>query len=77
MFSLYDTFFSLARDVDDELNIVASGFLTGVTYSSPHGNIKRMAKSGFIGLGLTLAYLSYTNRDYLMSHLTSSSSSKH
>jgi hypothetical protein len=77
MFSLYDTFLSYSREVDDELNIVTAGFLTGVTYSSPHGGIKRMAKGGLVGLGLTLAYLSYTKREFLMSHLASSSSSKH
>lgn len=29
MFSLYDTILSNVRDVDDELNIAASGLLTG------------------------------------------------
>lgn len=66
MFALYDTVLSYGRDVDDELNIVGSGLLTGVTYSAPHG-LKRMAKGGFIGLALTLSYLAYTRRELFAS----------
>lgn len=66
MFALYDTVLSYGRDVDDELNIVGSGLLTGVTYSAPHG-LKRMAKGGFIGLALTLTYLAYTRRELFAS----------
>lgn len=62
MYSLYDTLLSNVREVDDELNIAASGVLTGVTYTSPHG-LKRMAKGGLVGLGITLAYLVYTRRE--------------
>lgn len=64
MYSLYDTLFSTVREVDDELNIAASGLLTGVTYTAPHG-VKRMAKGGLVGLGITLAYLAYTRRELL------------
>lgn len=74
MYSLYDTLFSNLRDVDDEFNVAASGLLTGVTYTSPHG-LKRMAKGGLVGLGLTLAYLAYTRRDSLPFKL--SSNNKH
>ncbi len=72
IFSLYHTFLSYSREVDDELNIATAGFLTGVTYSSPSGDIKRMAKNGLIGLGFSLAYLSYINRENLMLHFVSS-----
>ena len=64
MFSLYDTLLSNVRDVDDELNIVASGVLTGATYASPHG-LHRMLKSGAIGMGLSLAYVLYKQREYV------------
>lgn len=64
MFSLYDTLLANVRDVDDELNTVASGVLTGLTYRSPHG-LKSMARGGLIGAGLTLAYLSYSKSDHL------------
>lgn len=66
MYSLYDTLLSNVRDVDDELNIVGAGLLTGVTYASPHG-LKRMAKGGLVGLGLTVAYLAYTRREFFAS----------
>jgi hypothetical protein len=63
MFALYDTLLSTVRDVDDDLNTVASGVLTGITYLSPHG-LNRMLKGGGAGFGLTLAYLLYQKRDY-------------
>ena len=64
MFSLYDTLLSNVRDVDDEVNTVASGVLTGLTYTSPHG-LTRMIKGGSLGLGLTVAYLLYQKKDFL------------
>ena len=64
MFSLYDTLLSNIRDVDDELNTVTSGVLTGVTYASPHG-LTRMMKGGGLGLGLTLAYILYQKKEFL------------
>lgn len=62
MYSLYDTILSNVRNVDDELNVAASGFLTGATYGLPYG-ARRMAKNGLVGFGLTLAYLTYSSRD--------------
>lgn len=64
MYSLYDTLLSNVRDVDDEINIAASGFLTGVTYTAPHG-LKRMAKGGVAGLLLALGSLVYLRRDLI------------
>lgn len=69
MYSLYDTLLSNVREVDDELNVVASGLLTGITYSAPHG-LKRMAKGGLVGLTLTLTYLAYTRRELVSGFLT-------
>lgn len=70
MFSLYDTALSTIRSVDDELNTVASGVLTGLTYTAPHG-LKRMAYGGGFGLGLTLLYLAYDNKQLLMNRFSS------
>lgn len=69
MFSLYDTMLSYSREVDDELNIAASGLLTGATYSAPHG-VKRMAKSGLVGLACALTYLSFSNRHQINAYFT-------
>lgn len=66
MYSLYDTLLSNVREVDDEVNVVASGLLTGITYGSPHG-LKRVIKGGAVGFTLTLGYLAYTRREYLKS----------
>jgi len=66
MFSLYDTLLSNVREVDDEVNVIASGLLTGATYGSPHG-LKRIIKGGAVGLTLTLSYLVYTRREFLKS----------
>lgn len=68
MFSLYDTLISNIREVDDELNTIASGLLTGITYTAPHG-LKRMLKGGGVGLGLTLAYLAYTKKEFLLPNI--------
>lgn len=71
MFSLYDVAISTARDVDsDELNTIASGVLTGITYTAPHG-LRRMAYGGGFGLGLSLLYLGYSNQ-HLISNAFSS-----
>lgn len=64
MFSLYDAILSSARSVDDELNTVASGVLTGLTYTMPHG-LRRMAYGSGFGLGLTLLYLAYENKQLI------------
>ena len=72
MFSLYDTLLYNVRDVDDELNILASGALTGVTYGSPHG-LNRMIKGGGIGFALTLAYVLYKQKDNLTKLVSSKS----
>ena len=69
LFSLYDWGISSVRNVEDELNTVSAGVLTGITYTSPHG-LKRMAYGGGFGLGLTLLYLAYNKKELIMNQLS-------
>jgi hypothetical protein len=50
--------------------VIPSATLTGLAYASPRG-LKPMAKSGLIGLGISLAYLAVTNKELLMGQLPS------
>lgn len=62
MYSAFGVVLSKARGADDELNTLASGFLTGLAYKSSAG-WKRCLRSGGIGVGLAAAYVMITSRD--------------
>jgi hypothetical protein len=65
---LYDTLASNVRQVDDELNSVAAGTLTGLTFRAPQG-LRAAGKGGLLGLALTLAYFGMIKQDALMASL--------
>jgi import inner membrane translocase subunit TIM23 len=69
LFSLYDWGISSARGVEDDINTVSSGVLTGITFTSPHG-LRRMAYGGGFGLGLTLMYLAFSRKELIMNQLS-------
>jgi hypothetical protein len=68
MYSLYDTFISLGRGVDDELNMFTAATLTGMTYTATQG-LRTTAKGGLIGLALSLSVYAYTNRTSVLSKI--------
>ncbi|CAF4018066.1 unnamed protein product [Rotaria magnacalcarata] len=59
IYSLFGTGISWARDVDDELNTVASGGLTGLLYRSTAG-WKGAVRGSLFGLGLSSIYVKKT-----------------
>ena len=54
----------MIRGVDDELNTVASGGLTGLLYRSTSG-LKGALRGSLYGLGISSLYVLVTSRDRL------------
>jgi hypothetical protein len=76
IYSLYDTFVTNARGIDDEFNTIPAAALTGLTYSVTRGP-KTMAKSGLFGLAAAVVYLGLTKREELFNHLPMISNNQH
>jgi import inner membrane translocase subunit TIM23 len=64
IYSLIGTAVSAARGVDDELNTVASGGLTGLLYRSTAG-WKPALRGSLYGLGLSSLYVLVTSKERL------------
>ncbi|XP_054724449.1 mitochondrial import inner membrane translocase subunit Tim23-like [Uloborus diversus] len=64
MYSGFGVIFSYARGMDDELNTVAAGTATGLLYKST-GGLKKCARGGAIGFGLTALYSLWSSKDRL------------
>jgi import inner membrane translocase subunit TIM23 len=56
------------RGVDDELNTVASGGLTGLLYRSTAG-IKGALRGGIYGVGISSLYVLLTSKERLQSYM--------
>ena len=61
IYSLFGIGIGWARDVDDELNTVASGALTGLLYRSTAG-WKSALRGSLAGLGVSSLYVLVTSK---------------
>ncbi len=64
IYSLIGTGISLIRGVDDELNTVASGGVTGLLYRSTAG-LKGALRGSLYGLGISSLYVLVTSKERL------------
>ena len=65
IYSICGTCLSYFRDVDDQLNTVASGTFTGLFYRST-SSLKGTFRGGLLGFGLSTLYVLITSRDRLV-----------
>lgn len=68
IYSLLGTGVSWVRGVDDELNTVASGGLTGLLYRSTAG-WKSAVRGSIYGLGLSSLYVFITSKERLQPYV--------
>lgn len=68
LYSLIGAGIGWARDVDDELNTVASGGLTGLLYRSTAG-WKGALRGGVYGLGISSLYVLLTSKERLQPYM--------
>jgi len=68
IYSLLGTGISKVRGVDDELNTVASGGLTGLLYRSTAG-WKSSLRGGLYGLGIASLYALATSKERLQPYM--------
>lgn len=68
IYSLMGTGISWVRGVDDELNTIASGGLSGVLYRSTAG-WKSALRGGLYGLGLSSLYVLVTSKERLQPYI--------
>lgn len=68
IYSLLGTGICWIRGVDDELNTVASGALTGLLYRSTAG-LKAALRGSVYGLGASSIYVFLTSKDRLQNYI--------
>ena len=68
IYSLIGACIGLGRGVDDELNTVASGGLTGLLYRSTAG-WKPALRGSLYGLGLSSLYVLVTSKERLQPYM--------
>lgn len=68
IYSLIGTGVSALRGVDDELNTVASGGITGLLYRSTAG-LKPALRGGLYGLGISSLYVLVTSKDRIKPYM--------
>jgi mitochondrial import inner membrane translocase subunit TIM23 len=68
IYSLIGTAVSWGRGVDDELNTVASGGLTGLLYRSTAG-LKGALRGSLYGVGASSLYVLLTSKERLQSYM--------
>ena len=68
IYSLVGTGISWGRGIDDELNTVVSGGLTGLLYRSTTG-WKGALRGSLYGLGITSLYVLVTSKERLQPYL--------
>jgi mitochondrial import inner membrane translocase subunit TIM23 len=68
LYSLIGTGISWARGVDDELNTVASGTLTGLLYRSTVG-VKGAIRGSLYGLGASSLYVLLMSKERLQTYM--------
>jgi import inner membrane translocase subunit TIM23 len=68
MYSLLGTGVSWIRGVDDELNTVTSGGLTGLLYRSTAG-MKGALRGSLYGLGVSSLYVLLTSKERLQTYM--------
>ena len=68
IYSLIGAGIGWARDVDDELNTVASGGLTGLLYRSTTG-WKGALRGSLYGLGISSLYVLVTSKERLQPYM--------
>ncbi|KAK9877927.1 hypothetical protein WA026_020150 [Henosepilachna vigintioctopunctata] len=64
IYSAFGVFLSWARGTDDDLNTIAAATASGLLYKSSAG-LKKCGMGGAIGLGVSLVYAIWNNRDKL------------
>lgn len=64
IYSAFGVLFSWTRGTDDDLNTMAAATCTGLLYKSSAG-LKRCGMGGAVGLGASLLYTLWNNRDRL------------
>jgi hypothetical protein len=68
IYSLLGTGVSWIRGVDDELNTVTSGSLTGLLYRSTAG-MKGALRGSLYGLGVSSLYVFLTSKERLQTYM--------
>ncbi|CAF2522436.1 unnamed protein product [Rotaria sp. Silwood2] len=68
IYSLIGTGISLTRGIDDELNTVASGSLTGLLYRSTAG-LKSALRGSLYGFGASSLYVLVTSKERLQTYM--------
>jgi hypothetical protein len=68
IYSLLGTGVSWIRGVDDELNTVTSGSLTGLLYRSTAG-MKGALRGSLYGLGVSSLYVLLTSKERLQTYM--------
>ncbi|XP_066148909.1 mitochondrial import inner membrane translocase subunit Tim23 [Euwallacea fornicatus] len=64
IYSAFGVFLSWARGTDDDLNTITAATATGLLYKSTAG-LKRCGMGGAIGLGASMLYAFWNNKDRL------------
>lgn len=64
IYSTFGVILSWARGTDDDLNTIVAATATGCLYKSTAG-LRKCGMGGAVGLGLSLAYAMWNNRDKL------------
>ncbi|KAK7140693.1 hypothetical protein R3I94_013086 [Phoxinus phoxinus] len=64
LYSAFGVIIEKARGVEDDLNTIVAGTMTGVLYKSP-GGLRGAARGGLVGLTLSGLYALYSNWDRL------------
>lgn len=68
IYSLVGSGIGWARGVDDELNTVAGGTISGLLYRSTAG-LKPALRGGLYGLGLSSLYVLFTSKERLQPYM--------
>lgn len=68
IYSLLGTGVSMVRGVDDELNTVISGGLTGLMYRSTAG-LKGALRGGLYGVGASSLYVMLSSKERLQTYM--------